>query len=272
MSESSRERAREVAEGFTDTASDYERAVRRNLEGVRRLVTVLPDGDYRDLLDVGCGTGWSALTFIARFAPERVIGVDPARGMLDVFRGHAEKLDGVEISLLEEEVMEMSVPSGSVDAVICTMALHWFADKAGAVREMADRLRPGGVLAILAGGQGTESEYRELMEGIRPPVPARWTTLYDTAPTSERRMHDFLDAAGLEALDVWMERRLRRTPVDEFLERMRVVASHLSADMDPGELSEHQNRIREAMLRQAGADGFEYHYCKLFAMARKPER
>jgi hypothetical protein len=83
-------------------------------------------------------------------------------------------------------------------------------------------------------------------------------------------MEGLLADAGLEQLDVWIERRFRQTPVDDFLERMRVVASHLSEDMDPGELEGHQRRIREAMLEQSGPNGFEYHFCKLFAIARKP--
>ncbi|MGI9540248.1 MAG: class I SAM-dependent methyltransferase, partial [Miltoncostaeaceae bacterium] len=136
-----------------------------------RLVAAIPEGDYDSLLDVGCGTGWSTFEFLARFGPRRVVGLDPAEGMLDVFRGHAERVDGVDIELAAADVMQMPVPANSFDAVICTMALHWFADKAGAVREMADRLRPGGVMAILAGGEGVENEFRDLMLNLDPPVP-----------------------------------------------------------------------------------------------------
>jgi SAM-dependent methyltransferase len=270
VDESARGRAQEVAAGFTETASDYEGAVKYNLDGIKRLIAGLPDGEFPELLDVGCGTGWSALTFIARYGSRKVIGVDPASGMLDVFRGHAEKFDDVEVELIQADVMDMPVPPESVDAVICTMAMHWFPDKAGAVREMAARLRPGGLLAVLAGGEGVENEYRELMEGIKPPVPAHWPALYDTAPTSERQMLGFLEEAGLDPVDIWIERRFRQTPVDDFLERMRVVASHLSQDIDSEELEAHQARIRDAMLAQAGPRGFEYHFSKLYAVARKP--
>lgn len=262
--------ARQVAAGFTDRAADYEGAVRYNLDGVRRLVASLPEGDYPDLLDVGCGTGWSTFEFLARFGSRHVVGLDPATGMLDVFRRNAEELDDVDIELIEADVMDMPVPAESFDAVICTMALHWFADKAGAVREMAARLRPGGLLAILAGGEGVENEYRDLLLSLDPPVPARWNQIYERAPTSERQMLGFLAEAGLEPVDVWIERRLRQTPVDDFLERMRIVAGHTSSDLDPAEVEDHRRRVREAMIAQAGPKGFEYHFCKLFAVARKP--
>ena len=267
--DSTRARAQQVGAAFTDRASDYEGAVRHNLDGAHRLVAALPDGDYPELLDVGCGTGWSAFAFIARFGSRRVVGVDLATGMLDVFRDHAEKLEDVDLQLIPADVMDMPLAPGSFDAVICTMALHWFPDKAGAVKEMAKRLRPGGLLAILAQGEGVDNEFRDLMLSLDPPVPARWPATYEWAPTSERQMLAFLADAGLEPIDVWIERRFRQTPVDEFLERVRVVTSHLNEGLDPNEVEEHQRRVREVMLAQSGPKGFEYHFCKLFAVARK---
>ena len=76
--------------------------------------------------------------------------------------------------------------------------------------------------------------------------------------------------AGLAPLDVWIERRLRRAPTDEILEWMHVIGSHLDDGIPPDEVARHRARIREAMLAAEGPLGFEYHFCKLFALARKP--
>ncbi|MFM9019529.1 MAG: hypothetical protein ACKORG_08860 [Actinomycetota bacterium] len=56
-----------VADGFTETASDYEDAVRFNIEGGQRLVMSIPAGHYDDVLDVGCGTGWTTQAIVDRF-------------------------------------------------------------------------------------------------------------------------------------------------------------------------------------------------------------
>ena len=64
--------------------------MRHNIAGSRRLVQALPDGDHRRVLDVGCGTGFSAAEMMRRFDVASLVGVDPAQGMLEVF---ATKLD-----------------------------------------------------------------------------------------------------------------------------------------------------------------------------------
>ena len=76
-------------------------------------------------------------------------------------------------------------------------------------------------------------------------------------------------AAGLEPLDVWMERRRRHTPPDAFMARTRSVAAHL-LNNPPGGYSELDRRIEAALHARSGPHGFEYDYCKLFAVARRP--
>jgi hypothetical protein len=83
-------------------------------------------------------------------------------------------------------------------------------------------------------------------------------------------MDAYLRSAGLEPIDVWMETRVRRTSVFAYLERMRVVAGHLNAGMDPDVLEDLQQRIFAATEEASGPDGFEYTFSKLFALARKP--
>jgi SAM-dependent methyltransferase len=259
-----------VGRGYDQTVSRYEGALRPNLDGVLRLVALFPDGDHRRVLDVGCGTGWSSVAFAGRFRPDVVIGVDPSPGMLRGFRERAGELGPARLELVEAEVMDMPVAAGSVDAVISTMAFHWFPDKPGALGRMAECLHPGGVLGILTGGQGVSQEYVDIMTALDPPVPAPWVEIYESGPVSERQMLGWLEDAGLTPLDVWIERRLRRAPTDEILEWMHVVGSHLDDGIPPDEVARHRARIREAMLAAEGPRGFEYHFCKLFALARAP--
>ena len=261
-----------VAENFTSTAKDYDAVVRHNIDGARRLAMSLPPGDYRRVLDVGCGTGWSTLALLDRFPDvEHVTGVDPAEGMLAVFREKADELSGVEIELRAEDVMAMGVEPASYDAVISSMAMHWFPDKPGAAVAMARALRPGGIIAILCSGRGGENEFREVLRGLDPPAPPEWDGAFDMVQRDVGEMEEYLVAAGLEPIDVWMERRLRRTSMEAYLERMRVVASHITTGvLSDDQVADLMERVAAGMAAAAGPHGFEYTFTKLYAVARRP--
>ena len=105
----STQRRETIAGGFTETASDYEGAVRYNLEGAQRMVLSIPPGRYDDVLDVGCGSGWAAQAVIDRFHPARVTGVDPSEGMLEQFQAKVGSIEGVEVSLVQAGVEDISI-------------------------------------------------------------------------------------------------------------------------------------------------------------------
>jgi ubiquinone/menaquinone biosynthesis C-methylase UbiE len=257
-------------DGFTKGAETYDEAVRHNIAGSDRLVMSLPGGAYRTVLDVGCGTGWTSASMIRRFPEvEAIVGVDASQGMLERF---ADKLGAefpdVRVELRCEDVMVMGVPDGAFDAVICAMALHWFPDKPAAIARMGRALRPGGVMGILTAGHGGEDAWRELLEGVG--APEDWTGWFAKNQLDVDEIAGHLRAAGLEPLDVWMERRRRHTPPDAFMARTRSVAAHLLGN-PPGGFSELDQRIERALHEAAGPDGFAYDYCKLYAVARRPE-
>ena len=256
-----------VAEGFTQTARDYDDAVRHNVSGAWRLAGSLPPGHYGEVLDVGCGTGFASLAMAERHGTRRFIGVDPAEGMLDQFRAKLAGHPGIEVTLHAADVLAMPVPDASVDAVICSMAFHWFPQKGAAMEAMARTLRPGGVIGVLCSGRGGEGEFRAVLAGLDSP-PVAWLGAFDAVQRDIPEMERYMLDAGLEPIDIWMERRIRRVAPEGFLERMRVVAGHLHKDLAPEELADLNERVATALAAVCGPDGFEYTFTKLFAVAR----
>lgn len=261
-----------AAGNFSKTAKDYDAGVRFNIDGARRLAASFPMGEYARVLDVGCGTGWAALAMVERFGCAHVTGVDPAQGMLDVFAQKLEDFGNVEVELRAEDVEGMAVEPGSYDAVISSMALHWFPDKHAAAVSMARALKPGGVIGILCSGWGGEPQFRAVLQGIDLPGSAQWDAAFDTVLRDIPDMEDYLTHAGLEIQDVWMEQRIRRTSVEAYLERMRVVASHIFAEtLTSDQLAELLTAVEAGMRAASGPRGFEYMFAKLFAIATKPD-
>ncbi|MCC6831462.1 MAG: methyltransferase domain-containing protein [Thermoleophilia bacterium] len=258
-----------VPDGFTKGAETYDEAVRHNIAGSDRLIMSLPAGDYATVLDVGCGTGWTSASMLRRFPGIRtIVGVDASDGMLERFAAKlGEEFPATHVQLRCEDVMHMGVADGAFDAVVCAMALHWFPEKTAAIAEMARTLRPGGVIGILTIGRGGEEAWQQLLHRAGAPNP--WTGWFAENQRDIDEITTDLHAAGLQPLDVWMERRRRQTHPDAFMARTRAVAAHWLGNPPDG-FSDLDQRIERALHEAAGPDGFEYDYCKLYAVARKP--
>lgn len=261
--------AQDAGRSFDRSADQYDELLARNRMGAERLVAAIPPGDYARILDVGCGTGFATEAMVARFGSSSVTGVDPSEPMLDRFREKLEAL-GIEGELIRASVHEMPVPDGAFDAVISGMAFHWFPDKPAAVAAMARRARPGGAVAILASGAGTDQEFQRLLEGMDPPVPESWTEVFDRIHRTGVELTAYMEDAGLEIVDVWEEHRARRAAPEAFMARIGAVASHLSDDLARAEAEAHAARVAAALQAAAGPRGFEYTFVKLYGIARRP--
>jgi len=257
-------------ESFDQSAPEYDEILARNQGGAERLVAALPEGPWRRILDVGAGTGFASLAMVERFAPDEIVAVDASGAMLEVFRAKLGAHPEVRVELHNADVLHMPVADASADAVVSSMAFHWFPNKPAALRAMARALRPGGVMGILTSGRGTDLEFRDVLRQIRPPVPPVWIAAFDYSQLDERELEAMLESAGLEPVDIWLERRWRRATPDAYLARIGAVASHLSSHLDPAELEGHVARTQAAVVEASGPRGFEFTFAKLFGVARKP--
>jgi ubiquinone/menaquinone biosynthesis C-methylase UbiE len=257
-------------ESFDRSAHVYDEHVAFNHAGAQRLIGALPDLQYRDVLDVACGTGFATMQLISRRGIDHVTGIDASAGMLDQFAAKLDAHPEVGRTLRVADVLAMGVPDRSIDLVVCTMALHWFDDRQAAISAMAATLRPGGVLGLLGPGPGHDAQFVELSRSADPPILPE---LADSIVSNEiypDEMRGYLKSAGLEEVDLWVERRERRLPPDRYLDRMRAVGSHLWAHRSAADRDAQLDRARTALV-QASADGrFTYDFTKLFLVARAP--
>jgi ubiquinone/menaquinone biosynthesis C-methylase UbiE len=260
-----------AAESFDRSAQVYDGHVAVNRAGARRLVASVPEGRYPRLLDVGCGTGFASLEAIPRLGVERIVGVDASASMLQVFRERLRAFPHVTAELEASDVLRMRVEDASADLVLCTMALHWFTERAVAIARMGRALAPGGVLGILAPGPAHDRETVALVRAQRDPVLGRLADSIEDNEIDPDVLAGYLAAAGLEPEDVWTETRLRAVPPAAYGARMEAVASHLWSDLSPGEQRSVVERMRALFEDAAGADGlYRYSFVKTFAIATSP--
>lgn len=104
------------------------------------LQKLLPDFTGKRVLDLGCGYGWHCI-YAAQGGAASVLGTDISEKMLAVAR---EKNNAPCISYRCAAMEDLSLPKGSVDVVISSLALHYIEDFAAVAASIYDWLAPGG--------------------------------------------------------------------------------------------------------------------------------
>ena len=132
----------------------------------KRTVTNLKLQVGAKVVDVGCGTGASALPAAQAVGKNgRVVGVDLAARLLDRARtkARAANLENVEFRLAD--MTALNYPDASFDAVVSVFSVFFVPDMEGLVRELWRMVRPGGKLAVTTWGPR-----------IFEPAYSRWLT------------------------------------------------------------------------------------------------
>ncbi len=131
-----------------------------------------------NVLDVGCGSGASALPAAERVGPQgQVLGVDLAERLLAIARGKAERSGLGNVRFETGDMTSLGFPDGRFDAVICVFAIFFVPDMARQVGELWRMVRPGGHLAITTWGprvlEPGATAWWDAVEEVRPDLVAR---------------------------------------------------------------------------------------------------
>ena len=119
----------------------------------RRTVERLDLPPNSDVLDVGCGTGASALPAAQVVGPNgSVIGVDLAARLLDRARDKAKALGLSNVEFRCADMTSLGYPNGHFDAVVSVFSIFFVPDMEGLVRELWRMVGPGGKLAVTTWG------------------------------------------------------------------------------------------------------------------------
>jgi SAM-dependent methyltransferase len=139
--------ARAVSADGTWSLGHYERTALELLPAARAAVEAAAPQPGENVLDLGCGTGNAA--FLAAERGARVIGVDPARRLLEVAAEHARER-GLDVEWRQGDASAIPLDSGTADVVISVFGVIFAPDPAAATAEMARVCAPGGRLVFTA--------------------------------------------------------------------------------------------------------------------------
>jgi SAM-dependent methyltransferase len=112
---------------------------------VRLLDSQLPHSAR--IADIGCGTG-QLVNFLALREKRQITGVDFSSVSLGYARALKQHLGLDNLTLLEDNVLELSLPSDSFDFVFCNGVLHHTGDPKRGFQHVARVAKPGGYVTV----------------------------------------------------------------------------------------------------------------------------
>ncbi|HEV8538477.1 MAG TPA: bifunctional demethylmenaquinone methyltransferase/2-methoxy-6-polyprenyl-1,4-benzoquinol methylase UbiE [Bacteroidota bacterium] len=100
-------------------------------------------------LDIAAGSGDVSFDLM-ELRPQRIVGIDFAPGMLDVFRGKLSRCNhSSPVDIVSGDALSLPFRNESFDGTIVAFGIRNFADRSRALTEMFRVLKPGGISVIL---------------------------------------------------------------------------------------------------------------------------
>jgi SAM-dependent methyltransferase len=170
-------------------------------------VRVLPDVEEKEIVELGCGTGYFG-AWLKRAGARRVVGVDVTPAQLETARRMDAEF-GLGLEFLEENAEETSLPDESFDLVFSEYGASIWCDPARWVPEAARLLRPGGELVFMRGStlqMLCMPDEGRVVEQLMRPQKGIYRLAWDDDPEVEfhpstSEMFGILRSNGFELLD-----------------------------------------------------------------------
>ncbi|WP_461168102.1 class I SAM-dependent methyltransferase [Tsukamurella serpentis] len=207
-----------------------------------------PDLRPQRILDVGAGAGVMSAALAGHYRDAQVVAVDGAVGLLHRARTRGDAT-GTPVGILRADLPDDLEVLPTADLIWTAQTMHHLGDQRAAIAALAQRLNPGGLLAVAEGGLPTRFLPRDIGIG-RPGLAERLDQAHSDGFTRMRSdLHGtvempedwpgMLRSAGL--VDVTARTFLvdRPAPLDDASRRAvtSMLARHLAAAdrLDPGD-------------------------------------
>ena len=220
-------------------------------EDLDRIVALAAEHGGERVVDVGTGVGHTLRRVAPRF--QGAVGVDATREMLEAGAGVLAGAGITNALLVQADATALPIASRTADVVTSRLAAHHFADAAGAFREIARILRPGGLFVLVDNYAPDEPELARFInevETLRDPSHVRnhtvagWRELLERA--GMRTTVDSDTAVTKLTTDKWLERS--QTPPDRAEEVRRRLRTAPPAAVDAFQIRATTFAVRKLIL------------------------
>jgi SAM-dependent methyltransferase len=180
----------------------------RNVEVAHLLQREAAPQPGERVLDIGCGTGATAIPFAAAVAPSgHVTGIDISMPMLDQAQRNIAEAGAGNITLVQADAQVHRFPEDSFDLLVSRFGVMFFADPVAAFTNLFAGLSKGGRLCMAVWAGMAENAHWKIpfdiaVKHLGAPAPVDPHAPGPMAFRDPAYLRDILTKAGFSAIDV----------------------------------------------------------------------
>lgn len=197
------ERKSKIRETFNTVSDGYDKpALRFFADSANQLATCLSLKGDELLLDVATGTGSNALVLARHLPSGRVTGIDFSEGMLKQARTKANLASIQNVEFVEMDMQRLSFSDDQFDVATCAFGIFFVEDMESQLRQISDKVKTGGKLAVTSFYDNAFLSLAELffgrlaLYGIERP-PLSWKRV-----ATKEKMTALFESAGFSDITV----------------------------------------------------------------------
>ena len=139
----------DIGKRFDEVAHRYDTPdkLERSKKIIEKLVSVLPVDKSWKVLDVGIGTGNTAI-YLSPYVKE-IVGTDLSSGMLEVLDKKIKELGIKNIRYYKKDILEEDFQERDFDLIFNAMTMHHIDDPEKAISRFKEFLKPEGYIAVV---------------------------------------------------------------------------------------------------------------------------
>ncbi len=147
------------------------------------------------VIDVGCGSGWAARLMAEKAVSGRVMAIDVSDEMIRVAREESHLFSNIDFRVASAEALPFA--DGEFTHAFSMESIYYYADVAGALKEIRRVLAPGGRFVAVVDLYEENGPTHQWIDQLRVPVQllsvAQYCSLFERAGftnVSSQRLYD----------------------------------------------------------------------------------
>ena len=135
------------------------------------LIKLIPHGNYKQVLDLGCGNGITTFYLLKRFKPTKIIALDVSIDQLQRYKKKFESQKKTDLELVNKSFSEFESFESSIDLIVSNASINHLGNISDIFMTCSKLIKKNGIFAFSVfdqvSGETQESFYPRLTERLR---------------------------------------------------------------------------------------------------------